>query len=265
MGPRRAATIAPVAGLLESTALQLRVAKRLVPRRGATLAERLGQLDDRLVFVVGRRARGRRSSPARSARSRVRRPRGSRARQGGGPGSRWRSAARSRLAAAPDPGDRDDASVSSARSAPSSSRRRWRTSSTSLPLAYPEARIVHIVRDGRDVVCSLLEKPWLRPEQAAADDAGIAVRRVRALLGRARAAREFEAASDARRPRGPGGATSPRALGAAARSRAALRGALRSDPAAVADELAAYLDAPRAACDRARARTRLSVGRYRAT
>ena len=39
--------------LIESAVLQLRVAKRLAPRRGATLHERLGRLDDRLVFVVG--------------------------------------------------------------------------------------------------------------------------------------------------------------------------------------------------------------------
>src|SRR4029453_1303521 len=28
--------------------------------------------------------------------------------------------------------------------------------------AYPSAKAVHIVRDGRDVVCSLLERGWLR-------------------------------------------------------------------------------------------------------
>ena len=27
--------------------------------------------------------------------------------------------------------------------------------------AYPQARAVHVVRDGRDVVCSLLERGWL--------------------------------------------------------------------------------------------------------
>src|SRR5687767_2148846 len=43
----------PVHAVLESAANQLRVAKRLAPRRGASLAERLGRLDDRLVFVVG--------------------------------------------------------------------------------------------------------------------------------------------------------------------------------------------------------------------
>ena len=39
--------------LLDSAALQLRVAKRLAPRRGASLRERLGRLDERLVFVIG--------------------------------------------------------------------------------------------------------------------------------------------------------------------------------------------------------------------
>src|SRR5688572_24176359 len=53
--PRRGrpAKILPVPRLLESAALQLRVAKRLAPRRGASLGERLGRFDDRLVFVVG--------------------------------------------------------------------------------------------------------------------------------------------------------------------------------------------------------------------
>jgi sulfotransferase family protein len=37
--------------------------------------------------------------------------------------------------------------------------------------AYPEANVVHIIRDGRDVVCSLLERGWLR-EREGHDDAG---------------------------------------------------------------------------------------------
>ncbi len=28
--------------------------------------------------------------------------------------------------------------------------------------AYPQATAVHVIRDGRDVVCSLLERGWLR-------------------------------------------------------------------------------------------------------
>jgi hypothetical protein len=48
-----AARIAVMRGLLQSAGLQLRVAKRLVPRRGASLSERIGKLDDRFVFVIG--------------------------------------------------------------------------------------------------------------------------------------------------------------------------------------------------------------------
>lgn len=40
--------------------------------------------------------------------------------------------------------------------------------------AYPEARIVHVVRDGRDVVSSLLERGWLSSGRDGADDAGLA-------------------------------------------------------------------------------------------
>jgi hypothetical protein len=39
--------------------------------------------------------------------------------------------------------------------------------------AYPDALAVHAVRDGRDVVCSLLERGWLNADQAGKDDAGL--------------------------------------------------------------------------------------------
>src|SRR5438132_8355263 len=37
--------------------------------------------------------------------------------------------------------------------------------------AYPQATVLHIIRDGRDVVCSLLQKGWLR-ERGGHDDVG---------------------------------------------------------------------------------------------
>jgi Sulfotransferase family len=37
--------------------------------------------------------------------------------------------------------------------------------------AYPQATVLHIIRDGRDVVCSLLEKGWFR-ERTGHDDVG---------------------------------------------------------------------------------------------
>lgn len=37
--------------------------------------------------------------------------------------------------------------------------------------AYPEALAVHALRDGRDVVCSLLERGWLNAEREGRDDA----------------------------------------------------------------------------------------------
>src|SRR5256885_12515542 len=39
--------------------------------------------------------------------------------------------------------------------------------------AYPQATVLHIIRDGRDVVCSLLEKGWLAGTREGADDAGL--------------------------------------------------------------------------------------------
>lgn len=38
--------------------------------------------------------------------------------------------------------------------------------------AFPQADLVHVVRDGRDVACSLLERGWLSRGRGGADDAG---------------------------------------------------------------------------------------------
>ncbi len=153
---------------------QLRVAKRLAPRRGASLGERFGRLDDRLVFVVGSPRSGttflagaigsvpgfvdlgevapvKAAIPELAVLGARSRPRGVSA------------------ASSPSRG----ASASSAACAPSSRRPRWRSSSPPFRSRTRTARIVHIVRDGRDVVCSLLEKPWLRSEQRQVDDAGV--------------------------------------------------------------------------------------------
>jgi len=39
--------------------------------------------------------------------------------------------------------------------------------------AYPDALAVHVVRDGRDVAISLLERGWLSAERTGGDDAGL--------------------------------------------------------------------------------------------
>jgi hypothetical protein len=68
-----------------------------------------------------------------------------------------------------------------------------------LRAAFPRAQIVHIVRDGRDVVCSLLERGWLSTGRSGADDAGIGYGpRPRFWVEPERQA-EFASASDARR------------------------------------------------------------------
>jgi len=65
--------------------------------------------------------------------------------------------------------------------------------------AYPAARAAHIVRDGRDVVCSLLERGWLGAGREGADDAGLAYgAHARFWVERDRA-EEFSFASEAKR------------------------------------------------------------------
>ena len=251
-------------GIVESAALQLRVAKRLAPRRGASWSERLGRLDDRFVFVVG------------SPRS----------------GTTFLAGAIGSL-----PGFVDLGEVAPLKAAvpdlaaaePQEAARRLRrilgvarrvglvgtvrpVEQTpelahlvrAIPLAYPEARIVHIVRDGRDVACSLLEKPWLRREQAKTDDAGVAYGSYARFWVESDRREEFETASDARRA-----AWVWRRYVTAARSTDVPLLEIRyermtADPMAVAEEIGRYLDAPPDALVAALGRAHeTSVGRYR--
>ena len=65
--------------------------------------------------------------------------------------------------------------------------------------AYPRARVVHLVRDGRDVVCSLLERGWLRAGKGGRDDAGHAYGAGTRFWVEADRTGEFATVSDATR------------------------------------------------------------------
>ena len=65
--------------------------------------------------------------------------------------------------------------------------------------AFPQATLVHALRDGRDVVCSLLERGWLGAERGGADDTGAAYGTHSRFWVESGREDEFRAASDARR------------------------------------------------------------------
>ena len=131
--------------------------------------------------------------------------------------------------------------------------------------AFPQAGLVHIVRDGRDVVCSLLDRGWLRAGRGGGDDAGLpygAEARFWVEPGREG---DFSAASDARRA-----AWAWRRYVSAAKSAPAGRvhevryELLSSNPDAVAADLAEFLGAPvDRLADALRGAHGASVGRWR--
>lgn len=65
--------------------------------------------------------------------------------------------------------------------------------------AYPQARAVHALRDGRDVVCSLLERGWLSAAKDGSDDAGLAYGGEPRFWVEPELRDEFTQVSDARR------------------------------------------------------------------
>jgi hypothetical protein len=253
-----------VPGLVESIGLNLRVTKRLAPRRGASLRERLGPLDDRLVFVVG------------SPRS----------------GTTFTAGAIGSLPGFVDLGEVAPLKAvvpELARLAPaeaagrlrrilSTARRAGLVGSVraveqtpevahllrAVQLAYPEALVVHLVRDGRDVACSLLEKHWLRSEHSASDDAGVAYGAYARFWVEPERREEFEHASDARRAGWVWRAylTAVRDSGVAVHEVRYER--MAQAPGAVARDLADYLEAPAEPLAAALGRVHAeSIGRWR--
>jgi hypothetical protein len=234
-----------VPGLVRSTTNQLRVAKRLASRRGASLRERFGRRDDRLVFVVGSPRSGTTflagaigSMPGFVDLGEVAPVKAAVPELAGLPTSEAAGRLRGILGTA-----RRVGLVGSVRPVEQTPEMAYLVDAALT--AFPEARMVHIVRDGRDVVCSLLEKGWLGDSRTgSADDAGLAYGAEPRFWVEAERRSEFSAASEARRA-----AWAWRRYVGAARSSATppyeLRyEALARGPASAARDLAAYLDAP---------------------
>jgi len=253
-----------VPGSLSSAVLHLRTARRLARRGGPSLRERLGPLDERLVFVVG------------SPRS----------------GTTFLGRSIGSLPGFVDLGEvaPHKASVPElvALSTEVAARRIHRTLAVArrlglvgglrgveqtpetvfvaeaAALAFPSARFVHIVRDGRDVACSLLDRGWLSQGGGGGDDAGLPYGAEPRFWVEPDRVEEFRTTSDARRA-----AWAWRAYVQAARSLHERAHEIRyermvADPDAVAAELAVFLDAPASELARAlRGAHDESVGRFR--
>ena len=230
--------------LIGSTVNQLRVAKRLAPRRAASLRERLGPLDERLVFVVGSPRSGTtflagaigalpgfldlgEVAPVKAAVPEL----------ASLPTERAARRLRRILAVA-----RRVGLVGAVRAVEQTPEVAYLVDAALA--AFPRARVVHIVRDGRDVVCSLLERGWLRDARVGRDDAGIAHGAYARFWVEPERRREFVSATDARRA-----AWAWRRYVTAARSAEGELLEVRYEtlaaaPADVARTLASYLDAP---------------------
>jgi hypothetical protein len=248
---------------LRSAALQIRTAGRVIRRRGVSLRAAVAPLDDRMVFVVG--------SP-RSGTTFLARAIGS------CPGFVDLGEVQALKAAIPEllRLDLEKAAsrirgllrVARRLSLVSGLRAVEQTPETGFVAravkdALPDARLVHIVRDGRDVVASLLERGWLSAGRGGADDAGLAFGSYRRFWVEPSRHAEFESSSDARRA-----AWAWRRYVEAARAADGVLELryeqLAADPRAIAEELAVAIGAPlvplAAALENAHAS---SVGRFR--
>jgi hypothetical protein len=130
--------------------------------------------------------------------------------------------------------------------------------------AYPHATAVHVIRDGRDVVCSLLERGWLRTDRAARDDAQQPYgAHARFWVERERRA-EFEQVSEVRRAAWAWRRYVTAAQAVPDRTVELRYEALVADPEAEAYRLAGALDCDPAPLQSAFAEVRdRSVGRWR--
>jgi len=111
-----------------------------------------------------------------------------------------------------------------------------------LALAFPGASFVHIVRDGRDVACSLLERGWLSAGRRGEDDAGLSYGAEARFWVEPERRAEFARASDAGRAAWAWRRYVTAAAGApAGRSFEVRYERMVDDPSAVARDLASFL------------------------
>jgi hypothetical protein len=129
--------------------------------------------------------------------------------------------------------------------------------------AYPHARAVRMVRDGRDVVCSLLERGWLREGQRRRRDEVAYGHQARFWVEPERR-EEFERASEAKRAAWVWRVYVTAARGIDERMLEVRYERLTEDPEGVAEALAHHLGAPAAVLRErlAEAHDR-SIGRWR--
>jgi hypothetical protein len=232
-----------VTGPLRSAELQLRAARRILPRAPLS-RRRFGALDDRFVFLVG--------SP-RSGTTFLGRSIGSL------PGFLDLGEVAPFKASIPELA-RLDAQQGAPRLRRVLTRARRlglvgslrpveQTPETAFVLAaaleaFPDARVVHAVRDGRDVASSLLERGWLRAGRGGGDDARLPFGPDARFWVEPERREEFARVSDARRA-----AWAWRRYVGAVRSSPVAVVEVRYErltavPGAVAAELAAALDVP---------------------
>lgn len=130
--------------------------------------------------------------------------------------------------------------------------------------AYPQASVVHMVRDPRDVAASLLQKGWLRAGRPGRDDVGEAYGHHPRFWVEPERREEFDGASEARRA-----AWAWRRYVTAARTAPASTvevryEALASDPETASEPLAAHIGAdPVLLADALCGMHAESVGRWR--
>jgi hypothetical protein len=128
--------------------------------------------------------------------------------------------------------------------------------------AYPDALAVHALRDGRDVVCSLLERGWLNADRSGTDDAGLAYGPEPRFWVEPERREEFTQVSDARRAAWAWRRYVEAARGAGARER--LLEVRYENLATVADRVAEFLGANVTSTHRALDRFRgSSIGRWK--
>ncbi len=133
-----------------------------------------------------------------------------------------------------------------------------------LARAFPEARFVHAVRDGRDVVASLLERGWLSAARAGADDIGADYGSHARFWVEPGREREFIEASDTRRAAWAWRRYAGAALDAGVSLHEVRYERMVQEPERTAEALAAHLGVPAGALVSAlRAADARSVGRAR--